>query len=108
VTDLDIFHRNMKIHLALLLLFLASFAFTQPTGGRIVLSTQGINNLLQKELPYIRQAVLDAAIPELSVQESVPVIGKVDVTITNMKINSVDFGPLSIGTQAPNIVVVGT
>jgi hypothetical protein len=73
----------MKI--IVLALLVVSFIYAQsPSGARLILSTAGINNLLQKEIPYIKQAVLDAVIPELNVEEHVGILGKVDITIQGM------------------------
>jgi hypothetical protein len=90
------------------LFLLVAIAVAQTPGGRLILSTQSVNNLIKKQLPYIKQAVLASQIPELNVEESVPVIGKVDVTVSNMKITGVDFGPFQVGTRAPNLVSAGT
>lgn len=78
------------------------------TGGRLIFSSQGVNDAIKKYTPDFEAVILATKIPDIHITEHVSLIGDVDVTISNLKVTKVDFGPFGVQLKAPNLINVGS
>jgi hypothetical protein len=92
------------IKLVVLLLFVA-LVQSQSAGGRLIVSTQDMNDVIKLATPSLETYLLTTVIPDYKLTENIPLLGNVDITISQLKITKIDFGDLGVQTIPPNAIV---
>jgi len=85
---------------------LSSKSNGNKVGVKVTVSQGALSYLKDQMLPAAEAAALSATIPDMSSRTSVPVVGDVDVTMKNMKLNRLNVGSSSIDLNSGNAVSV--
>jgi hypothetical protein len=72
-----------------LLLCIFTCIHAQVSGGRLIISSQGLNDAIKKYTPDFEAVIMATQIPDIHATEHVSLIGDVDVTISNVKVTKV-------------------
>jgi len=75
-------------------------------GVKVAVSEDALLYMKDQMLPYAEKSALSAVIPDLTEQASIPVVGKVDLTLKNIKLNRLALNKSYVELEAGNKIGV--
>jgi len=87
------------------LLVVSSVASTKA-GVKVTINEKALNYLKDEMLPVAEQAALSAEIPDMTEPVHVPVVGKVDMSLKDAKINYLNVSESSIVLNSGNAIAI--
>jgi len=101
----------MKSFIPIVLLMLCSIALCAKSNGnkigvKVAVSQGALSYMKDQMLPAAEQAALSAEIPDMDASGSVPVVGKVEIHLKDMKLERLAVGNSSITLNSGNAVGV--
>jgi len=95
-----------------LLLMVSAVVMSAPSnsnkiGMKVAVSQGALTYMKDQMLPAAEAAALSASIPDMTEKTSVPVVGKVEVNIRNIKLNTLSIANSTISLNSGNLISVG-